>query len=163
MPSVRNILLLTLALALSAVSIAAAAGRFAGDPTDAPSRVATQTAYQSIRDDLVQEAYDLEFLLIHVRLNTPAELGEQISALAGRSREQARTLAATAPPPMIADLVSTLREQLSAQSRALARLAGPARAHGPDVVRAARSRLRAQAERILDARRRLATAFLVGS
>lgn len=163
MPSTRNsLLLLTLAVVLGAVSIAAAAGSFAPDPAHQPSRVATQTAYETISDDMTAEAYDLEFLLIHVRLDSPAELGDQLAALSDRRRRQAAALGGTAPPSAIAGLVATLRRELSTQATTLAALATVARRAGPDPVRTARTRLRAQSERIARARTRLQTSFLIG-
>lgn len=164
MPSARTTALATLAIVTAAIAVATAAGAFSrADGTAGPSRVRTAAIYEQIRGDLRQEAYDLEFLLIHVRLDTPAELGAELSRLARGSRAQADALAGAGPPATIAGLVATLRGQLAAQARTLARLAGAARTAGPDPVRAARPALRAQAERVLDARRRLETAFLIGS
>lgn len=164
MPSARTMLLSAVAAVLAAVTIAAAAGGFARDDDGAgPSRIATQAAFERVRADLGSEADELEFLLIHYRQFTATELGDQLAALGQRSRGQASTLGAVTPPPLLAGLVVTLRRHLAAQAVALTALAGRARVEGEDAVRAARPALRAQAEQIVDARRRLQTAFLIGS
>lgn len=161
--SARSSVLLGLLVALLGVSIAAAATGFGRDEENPPRRLATADAYAAIRPDMAQERIDLEFLLIHARLDTDAELGDQLAALAGRSAEQAAALAAIDPPSSIADLVAVLQRAVADQADALRRVAREARSHGPEAVRAAQSQLRAQAERILDARRRLETSFLIGS
>jgi hypothetical protein len=163
MRSARNPLLLALAAVLAAVTVATVAGAFSRGDAAGSSRIATQSAYERVRADLGAEADELEFLLIHYRQFTSAELGDQLAALGRRSRAQARTLGEASPPPAIGGLVATLRGHLAAQAAALTALAGRARVEGEDAVRAARPALRAQAEQILDARRRLQTAFLIGS
>lgn len=163
MRSARNTLLLALAAVLAAVTAATVAGAFSRGDAAGSSRIATQSAYERVRADLGAEADDLEFLLIHYRQFTATELGDQLAALGTRSREQASTLGAVRPPPAIGDLVATLRGHLAAQASALTALAARARVQGEDAVRTARPALRDQAELILDARRRLQTAFLIGS
>lgn len=161
--SARSAVLLGLLLALVGVSIAAAATGFGRDDQDRSPRLATADAYAAIRPDMVQERIDLEFLLIHARLDTNGELGEQLAALADRSDEQAAALAAIEPPSSIAGLVTVLQRAVADQAASLRLLARAARQRGPDAVRAAQPALRVQAERIRDARRRLETSFLIGS
>ncbi|MDO8210850.1 hypothetical protein [Conexibacter sp. CPCC 206217] len=127
-----------------------------------PRRMATQEAYDAIKADMGEQRIDIQFLLLHARLNTPAELSQQLGRLADASREQEAVLAAIDPPTSIALLVGTLHSAVAAQTATLRQVARASRSEGPPAARAAAARLLRQSARIVAARQRLENSFLIG-
>jgi hypothetical protein len=159
----RAIAWLGLVGVIVAVAFAAVAAGFGSDPENPPPHLATEIAYRSIKGGLEQQRYDLEFLILHARLQTNAGLAQELRELAATSREQAATLAATSPPPVLLSAVGRLRETIAAQTASLDAVARVAPRQGPPALRAAQERLRAESDRILDARRQLELALRAGS
>jgi hypothetical protein len=149
-------------LTLATAAVVTGCGGSGGD-AGPPRRIATQEGYEAIKGDLEQQRVDIEFLLLHARLHTAADLADELARLAGTSAEHAAALAALDPPSSIAELVAVLQRAVDTQTRSLRAVARAARTDGPPAARTATPRLMTQSERILQARRRLETSFVIGS
>lgn len=154
----RSFRLIPLLAALAAV-LAAPLASGCGDRSP---RAKTADAVRGLGDDLTQLRDDVEFELLHARLRTRWELGETFGELMGRAGEQAKALAALAPPPSLVADVGALHDAIERERVLLWQVTISGPVAGPEAVKAVEVRLRRASDEILDARRRLERALQSG-